>query len=369
MPLNVGVLKDSQPFERRVSIVPDSIQKLRSLGLLVQVEHSAGSESFFSDEDYVSKGASISESREVLLKTSDIVTSVQSPGADDIRIMKRGAVLVGVLQAFRNPEIALSIEQAGVIGFALEMIPRITRAQSMDILSSQASAAGYAAAVLGAINTPRMFPMLTTAAGTIKPARVLVIGAGVAGLMSIATARRLGGSVTAYDVRISAGEDVRSLGARFLEPSIDASAKGGYARELTNEEKIAQAKLLELALTESDVIITTASVPGKKAPVTIGKESVAGMQPGTVIVDLAADTGGNCELTKAGETVVHNGVTIVGELNLPSHVPVNSSQMFSRNLTSFLQLLIPDGKLVKSFEDEILAACHVQTKNSSGAVK
>jgi NAD(P) transhydrogenase subunit alpha len=244
-----------------------------------------------------------------------------------------------------------------VTAFALELIPRITRAQSMDALSSQATAGGYVAAILGAENCPKFFPMLTTAAGTIRPATVLILGAGVAGLMAIATAKRLGANVEAYDVRRAAGEQVRSLGARFLELEINAEGQGGYARELTSEEKAKEQQMVSTAVAQADVVITTANIPGRKAPVLITRETVAKMRPGAVIIDLAAESGGNCELTQAGNTLRENGVIIIGPQNLPARVPFHSSQMYAKNLQSFLALLIDEeGALVREFTDEILAA-------------
>lgn len=359
MSVTLGILKDSQSNERRVSIVPDTLPKLMDLGLEVIVESGAGQSSYFPDRMYVEQGAAIIGKREELLEKSDLITSVHSPSVQDLSMMRQGSVVVGMLQPEKNAKLIEAARNARINMFALERIPRITRAQSMDVLSSQASVAGYRAVILGAAISPMLMPMLTTAAGTVQPARVLVIGAGVAGLMAIATARRLGATVTAYDVRRAAGEDVRSLGARFLEPDIDASSHGGYARELTPEEEKMQKQLLEDAIVDSDVIVTTASVPGRTAPRIISRETVERMAPGTSIIDLAADSGGNCELTKPGNVEEYNGVKISGPLNLASEVPINASRMYSRNIASFIGLVVSERKIVKSFDDEILAACLV----------
>jgi NAD(P) transhydrogenase subunit alpha len=271
--------------------------------------------------------------------------------------MKPGTVSISTLFANRNPDVVRKMGSGKVTSFALELLPRITRAQSMDVLSSQATLAGYQAVLIGASMSPRILPMLTTAAGTIRPSDVLILGAGVAGLMAIATARRLGGVVTAYDVRKAAGEQVKSLGAKFLELQINAEGQGGYARELTPEEKAMEAKMVSEAVAKADLVITTANVPGRKAPMLVSKETVSHMKPGAIIVDMAAESGGNCELTKPGGTVSVNGVTILGPTNLPSQVAYHASQMFSKNLQSFLGLLIDkEGKLVTSYSDEILAA-------------
>jgi NAD(P) transhydrogenase subunit alpha len=268
-----------------------------------------------------------------------------------------GTVVVGFMNAARNLDVVARMRDRKVSAFALELVPRITRAQSMDALSSQATAGGYMAAIVGAEHCPKFLPMLTTAAGTIRPATVLILGAGVAGLMAIATAKRLGAIVEAYDVRRAAGEQVRSLGAKFLALEINAEGEGGYARELTPEEKAKEQEMVSGAVARADVVITTANIPGRKAPRLISKETVARMKPGAVIVDLAAESGGNCELTRPGETVVSDGVTILGPTNLPAQVPFHSSQMYAKNLQSFLGLLIDAaGQLVTDFSDEILAA-------------
>jgi NAD(P) transhydrogenase subunit alpha len=272
-------------------------------------------------------------------------------------MLAEGTIVIGFMNAANNLSTVARMRDRNVTAFALELVPRITRAQSMDALSSQATAGGYAAAIVGAYNCPKFLPMLTTAAGTIRPATVLILGAGVAGLMAIATAKRLGAMVEAYDVRRAVGEQVRSLGAKFLELEINAEGQGGYARELTPEEKVEEGQMVSTAVARADIVITTASIPGRKAPVLITKETVAAMRPGAVIVDLAAESGGNCELTQSGETVKVHGVTIVGPQNLPSRVAFHASQMYAKNLQSFLSLLVSaDGVLTGEFTDEILAS-------------
>ncbi|HEY6238600.1 MAG TPA: NAD(P) transhydrogenase subunit alpha, partial [Thermoplasmata archaeon] len=285
------------------------------------------------------------------------VLKVQPPTLAEVDRWSDGTVVVGFMNAARNLDVVARMRDRKVSAFALELVPRITRAQSMDALSSQATAGGYMAAIVGAEHCPKFLPMLTTAAGTIRPATVLILGAGVAGLMAIATAKRLGAIVEAYDVRRAAGEQVRSLGAKFLALEINAEGEGGYARELTPEEKAKEQEMVSGAVARADVVITTANIPGRKAPRLISKETVARMKPGAVIVDLAAESGGNCELTRPGETVVSDGVTVLGPTNLPAQVPFHSSQMYAKNLQSFLGLLIdPSGQRVTDFSDEILAA-------------
>jgi NAD(P) transhydrogenase subunit alpha len=285
------------------------------------------------------------------------VLRVQPPTVADIDQLAEGTIVIGFMNAAKNLEMVARMRDRKVTAFALELVPRITRAQSMDALSSQATAGGYVAAILGATNCPKFLPMLTTAAGTIRPATVLILGAGVAGLMAIATAKRLGALVEAYDVRRAAGEQVRSLGARFLELEINAEGQGGYARELTPEEKVKEQQMVSAAVARADIVITTASIPGRKAPVLITRETVATMRPGAVIIDMAAESGGNCELTQTGKTVREHGIMIIGPQNLPSRIPFHTSQMYAKNLQSFLSLLVDnDGVIVKEFTDEILTA-------------
>ncbi|MCI4357319.1 MAG: NAD(P) transhydrogenase subunit alpha [Thermoplasmata archaeon] len=351
----VAVPKELAPGERRVAIVPEVVAKLTKAGTVVRVESGAGAAAHYPDEAYRAAGATVGD-RASTLREAAIVLTVQ-PVPSDLRTLAAGTIVVGFLNPGRGLDVAAALRDNHLTGFAVELIPRISRAQSMDALSSQATVAGYRAALLGAEQTSKFLPMLTTAAGTIRPAKVLILGAGVAGLMAIATARRLGGAVEAYDVRRAAGEQVRSLGAKFLELEINAEGQGGYARELTDEEKAREREMVAKAVAEADVVITTANIPGRPAPRLVSAEMVGRMKPGAVIVDLAAETGGNCELTKAGVVVEVNDVKVVGPLNLPSDLAFHASQMYAKNLASFLGLLIgPDGALVAKFDDEILKA-------------
>lgn len=362
----LGIPKEIAEDENRVSVVPDSVKKLGNQGIEVMVQSGAGEGAYFTDEHYRANGATVVKSREELFHSSNIVGTVQCPNSGDIGNMSEESILVGLLSPESNSHIIEVAASRGVTSFSLDRMPRTTRAQSMDVLTSQSSVSGYVGAILAAVNSPRLMPMLTTAAGTVKPSKVLVLGAGVAGLMTIATLRRLGAVVTAYDVRKPAREDVRSLGAKFLNLDIEASTTGGYARELTKEEKEKQQELLEKAMTDSDVIITTASVPGRKAPLLIPGESVEKMVPGTVIIDLSADSGGNCELTKRGKVVeYHNGVKIIGVANPASRMPVNASEMYSRNMVAFLELIVKDGTIDQSFSDELLKSCRVMETGRS----
>ncbi len=356
MAIRVAVPKETVPGERRVALVPDVVARMAKQGYEVWVEKGAGEGAFYPDAAYEAAGAKLVEGKEALYPEADLVLKIQPPSEEEVDLMKEGAVVVGFMQPHRYPERVRRLVERKVNAFALELIPRITRAQAMDVLSSQASVAGYKAGVLAADLAPKFFPMLTYAAGTIRPALVFVIGAGVAGLQAIATAKRLGAIVEAFDVRRAAGEQVRSLGARFLELDIDAEAEGGYARELTPEEKEKEKQMVADAIARADVVITTAQVPGKPAPRIVTREMVERMKPGSVIVDLAAESGGNCELTQAGEKVVHRGVTIYGPVNLPSELPVHASEMYARNLYNFVSLLAKEGKeLSPDWDDEILA--------------
>ena len=353
----IAVVKERAPGEQRVATVPEVVQKLSLSGYKVRVEHDAGAGAFYPDDLYIAAGAEIAPGRAELLDGATIVLFVQPPTIADVEMLAEGTIVIGFMNAANNLSTVARMRDRNVTAFALELVPRITRAQSMDALSSQATAGGYAAAIVGAYNCPKFLPMLTTAAGTIRPATVLILGAGVAGLMAIATAKRLGAMVEAYDVRRAVGEQVRSLGAKFLELEINAEGQGGYARELTPEEKVKEQQMVSTAVARADIVITTASIPGRKAPVLITKETVAAMRPGAVIVDLAAESGGNCELTQSGETVKVHGVTIVGPQNLPSRVAFHASQMYAKNLQSFLSLLVSaDGVLTGEFTDEILAS-------------
>jgi len=359
----VGVPKETFPGERRVALVPLVIPNLAKAGLQVVIEAGAGSEAGYPDALYVEKGAKILPDRASVFQQADIITQVLCYGSNDrtgkadLPLLRRDQVLVGFLRPLGSKEIVQEIAAAGVSAFAVELMPRTTRAQSMDALSSMATVCGYKAVLIGADTLPKFLPMLTTAAGTITPARVLVIGAGVAGLQAIATARRLGAVVSGYDLRPAVKEQVQSLGARFVELPLetgDAQDARGYAKAQDEAFYARQRELMGKVIAENDVVITTAVVPGKKAPVLVTAQMVYGMAPGSVIVDLAAERGGNCELTRSGETIVDHGVTIIGRINLASTVPFHASQLYARNLTAFLLLLVKDGKLNLNLQDEIV---------------
>ena len=359
----VGVPRESYPGERRVALVPTVIPHLTKGGLEVVIEAGAGAEAGFLDADYVAKGAKILANRAEVFQTADIVVQVLCYGSNDqtgkadVPFFRRGQVLIGFLRPLGSLETIREIAATGVTSFSVEFMPRTTRAQSMDALSSMGTICGYKAVLIAAVELPKIFPMLTTAAGTITPARVLVIGAGVAGLQAIATARRLGAVVSAYDLRPAAKEQVQSLGGRFVELPIeakDAQDAGGYAKAQDEEFYRRQRELLGKVVAESDVVITAAVVPGKKSPVLVTREMVAGMAPGSVVVDLAAERGGNCEYTKAGETVVEHGVTIIGLFNLATAVPYHASQMYAKNITAFLLYMVKDGKIQLNLADEII---------------
>ncbi len=361
----VGVPRESFPGERRVALVPAVIPNLSKAGLEVLVESDAGFEAGYTNAEYESKGAKIAASREQVFAQSDIITQVlcygsnDRTGAADLPLLRKGQLLMGFLRPMGSKETVEAIAATGVTSFSVELMPRTTRAQSMDALSSMATAAGYKAVLIAADTLPRIFPMLTTAAGTITPARVLIIGVGVAGLQAIATAKRLGAVVSAYDVRPAVKEQVQSLGGRFVELPLevkDAQDAGGYAKAQDEAFYQRQRELLGKVIAESDVVITTAVVPGKKAPVLVTKEMVAGMAPGSVIVDLAAERGGNCELTKCGEKITINGVSIIGLINVASSVPYHASQMYSRNITNFLLNMVKDGKVNLNMQDDIISS-------------
>jgi H+-translocating NAD(P) transhydrogenase subunit alpha len=354
---HVAVLKEVAPGEARVALTPEVIPRMVKAGYEVTIEAGAGESARYPDAAYTQAGAKVERSRAAVLAGADVVVKVQIPTIEETSALKPGTVVVALMNANRNLDKVARLRDQKITSFALDLLPRITRAQSMDVLSSQATVAGYRAALIGADLCPKFLPMLTTAAGTVRPARVLILGAGVAGLMAIATSKRLGAIVEAYDVRRAAGEQVRSLGAKFLELQINAEGSGGYARELTDDEKKQEAEMLAKAVAEADIVITTANVPGRRAPLLVRREMVARMRPGAVIIDLAAESGGNVELTRPGETVELNGVRIVGPLNLPSQLPYHASQMFAKNLEAFLKLLVgPQGNLLIDFSDEILTA-------------
>ena len=359
----VGVPRETFPGERRVALVPAVIPTLVKAGLQVVIEAGAGVEAGYPDAEYVAKGAKILTDRAEVFRAADILTQVlcygsnDSTGKADLPLFQRDQVLVGFLRPLGSVETITEIAGKGVTSFSVELMPRTTRAQSMDALSSMATISGYKAVLIAADTLPKIFPMLTTAAGTITPARVLIIGCGVAGLQAIATARRLGAVVSAYDLRPAVKEQVQSLGGRFVELAIeakDAQDERGYARAQGEDFYRRQRELLGKVVAESDVVITTAVIPGKAAPVLVTKEMVASMAAGSVIVDLASERGGNCEVTKAGEKISVNGVTVIGWFNLASTVPYHASQMYARNLTAFLVHLVKDGKLQLNIADEII---------------
>ena len=358
----VGVPKEIYPGERRVALVPMVVPNLVKAGFEVLVQAGAGASAGYPDEQYAEKGAKIAPDRATVFASADIITQILAygsndlNGAEDVPLLRREQALIGFLRPFGTRETVTSIADRGVTSFSIELMPRTTRAQSMDALSSMATISGYKAVLLAADLHPRIFPMMTTAAGTITPARVLIIGCGVAGLQAIATARRLGAVVSAYDVRPAAKEQVQSLGGRFVELPIeakDAQDSRGYATAQGEDFYRRQRELLGKVVGESDVVITAAVIPGKKSPVLVTAEMVKGMAPGSVLVDLAAERGGNCELTQMGKTIVEHGVTIVGATNLASSAPYHASQMYAKNITAFLLHLVKDGKLQLNMEDEI----------------
>lgn len=341
--------------ETRVALVPESVKKLKSLGLHIAIESGAGSKADAPDASYSAAGADVNTDRTALLSSTDLLLTFNLPSKEVVEELKPSAILIGFLKPLDEPHALEPILQRGLTAIAMELIPRITRAQSMDALSSMATVVGYKAVLMSAERLPKMFPLLMTAAGTISPARVLVIGAGVAGLQAIATAKRLGAVVEAYDVRAAAGEQVRSLGATFLEVDlggIPTEDSGGYAKELTEEALQRGRDLIARQARLADVVITTAQVPGRRAPLMLTEEAVRQMRPGAIIIDLAAGSGGNCPLTRAGEEIDCNGVTLYGPLNLAATIPVHASQLYSRNITALLQLLIKEGQL--NMEDEII---------------
>lgn len=353
MSLSVGVVRETLEGETRVSLVPEIVQRYLDQGCGLMVEAGAGTAASIGDDDWP-VGVRVGSRAEVLGGNA-VVLHVQPLAAADIQQLARGTVALGFQQPYADDERIRALASAGASAFSVELIPRISRAQSMDALSSQAAVAGYRAALIAAQTLDRFLPMLTTAAGTIRPAKVLVIGAGVAGLQAIATAKRLGAIVSGYDVRTAAREQVESLGARFVEIDVSAEGSGGYARELTDEEKRKQRDALAEHVMASDAVITTAAIPGRPAPRILDAAMVEGMAPGAVIVDLAAETGGNCELTEAGRTVDVGGVKVVGPVNLPASLARHASEMYARNLLNFLSPLISDGRLELDFEDEVLA--------------
>lgn len=358
--MQVGVPKESRAGERRVGLTPDSVGRLMKAGLTVAVETGAGDDAGFTDAEYEKAGATLAVDEAAILSQSDIIAKVLPPTSDEVSRMKAGATLIAFLEPLTSPDLVRALAAQNVSAVSMELIPRITRAQSMDALSSQATAAGYKAVILAAAEIGRFFPMLTTAAGTIKPARVLILGVGVAGLQAIATARRLGAVVEGYDVRPEVQEQVESLGARWVGLAMEeAVGAGGYAKEISEESKQKAHEHLRKIVGDADVVITTAQIPGRKAPVLVTDDMVASMKPGSVIVDLAADSGGNCTKSVAGQTVHVDGVTIMGPSDLPRTMPYHASQMYSRNITTLLQHLVTDGELKLDTADEITAGCLV----------
>lgn len=363
--MRIAVAKEIEASERRVALIPDVVSKLVQQGFEVSIESGAGEKALYNDSDYEAAGATIISDTAKLWGEADILFKVSPPkqredGSAEIDSLKEGSVYIGFLNPLANPSLAEQLAQRKITAFSMEMIPRTTRAQSMDALSSQASIAGYKSVLIAAEALPKYFPMLTTAAGTIAPAKVFVMGAGVAGLQAIATARRLGAMVEAFDIRPAVKEEVQSLGAKFVEVKLEeeTATAGGYAKEISEESKKRTQEAVAERVRNADVVITTAQVPGRKAPRLVTEEMIAQMKPGAVIVDLAADQGGNAAYTEPGGNVVKNGVTIIGPVNLPSSVPVHASQLYSKNLVSLMKLLVKDNALNLDFEDDIVnAAC------------
>jgi NAD(P) transhydrogenase subunit alpha len=364
--MKIAVVKERRPFETRVAAVPETVKKLIGLGQTVTVESNAGASAGLPDALYAEAGATMAPNAAAALKDADVVLKVQRPmtaqegGPDELALMKKGAVLIAILAPLQSRDQVKAYASAGVDAFAMELLPRITRAQAMDVLSSQANLAGYKSVLDAAQHFGRAFPMMMTAAGTIAPARVFVMGAGVAGLQAIATARRLGAVVSANDVRLAAKEQVESLGAKFVmvvdEESKQAETSGGYAKEMSEAYKVKQAALIAETIKKQDIVICTALIPGRRAPILVTEEMVKSMRPGSVVVDLAAEAGGNCALTKPGEVTVAHNVSIVGHLNTPGRVAVDASMLYSKNLLSFLTLLIDkEAKTLKiDWDDEIV---------------
>ncbi len=362
MPVTIGVPRETFPGERRVALTPRFCDAIAKLGAGVVVEQSAGLEAGYPDDQYVARGARVATRADVFGQ-SDVVVQVRSLGANpesgraDLSLLRSGQTLIGFGEPLTAAQEMVDLARAGVAYFSMELVPRITRAQSMDALSSMATIAGYRAVLLAATTLPKMFPMLMTAAGTITAARVFILGAGVAGLQAISMARRLGAVVSAYDVRTAVKEQIESLGAKFVVLNIEgagAEGTGGYAKAMDEAFYRRQRELLTEVLREQDVVITTAAVPGAKAPILVTAEMASAMQPGSVIVDIAAERGGNCELTHPGQTVVHQGISILGPVNIPSTIPYHASQMYSANITAFLKIMVKKGELVVDREDEII---------------
>jgi NAD(P) transhydrogenase subunit alpha len=353
MPLTLAVARESADGENRTALAPETAKKFAALGAQLCMEQSAGISSHFLDPDY--SGVDFVAGLTEAYAGANLILRVTPPNLAEIAAMPEGTVLIGLLKPYESKERLAALNAKKITAFSLELLPRISRAQSMDALSSQGACAGYQCGLIAAARCTKFFPMLTTAAGTIRPARVLVIGAGVAGLQAIATCKRLGAMVEAYDVRAAAKEQIESLGAKFVDTGVSADGSGGYARELTAEEKAQQAEKLAKAVAAADVVITTAAIPGKKAPIIVTKNMVARMKYGAIIVDMAAESGGNCELTQPGEHVIANDVNIHGPLNLPSRMPTHASELYAKNLYNFLSPWIKDGQLNFDWADEVVA--------------
>ncbi|ALG68965.1 Re/Si-specific NAD(P)(+) transhydrogenase subunit alpha [Beggiatoa leptomitoformis] len=364
MPINVAVPTELAPEERRVALVPDVAGRLIKLGATVLIEKEMGQRAYFADAAY--KDVQIVDTAIQLYAQADVVLKVSPPTEAEIEQMKAGTIVIGFMSPHRYPERVTKMRDKQITSLAMELVPRISRAQSMDALSSQAAVAGYKAVLQAADLSNVFFPMLTTAAGTIRPAKVLVIGAGVAGLQAIATARRLGAIVEGYDVRSATKEQVQSLGAKFVDTGLKAEGTGGYARELTTEEKQQQQDVLAKHIAAANVVITTAAIPGRPSPKIITTAMVEGMAAGAVVVDLAAEGGGNCELCQPGKTIVHNGVTIHAPLNVPSQMPTHASEMYAKNLFNLLSLFVKNGQLEINWQDEVIAGC---TLTHAGEIK
>lgn len=351
MGIKVAVLKETFAGERRIAMSPDVAAKLSKLG--VEILYESGASGHLRDDAY--KGVTVSEDRAAMLASADVLFKIQPPSSEEISALKDGAIVIGAMLPNRYPQHVQEMADKGLVCFSTELIPRITRAQAMDTLSSQAAVAGYKGVLMAADRCVKFFPMLTTAAGTIRPAKVLVIGAGVAGLQAIATAKRLGAMVEAYDIRPETKEQCESLGAKFVDTGISAAGEGGYARELTDDEKAKQKSVLDQHIAKADCVISTAALPGRPSPKIIDKAAVEAMAAGSVIVDLAAEGGGNCELSNPGETVEHNGVVVHAPLNVPSQTPLHASEMFAKNLFNFITPFIEEGELKLDWDDEIIA--------------
>jgi NAD(P) transhydrogenase subunit alpha len=350
MAVIIGILRETAANETRVAVVPEIATKLKALGARVLIERGAGAAAHFPDAAYAD--AEISDAA-AILSNANVLLKVQPPNLDEVNSLNEGALVIGFMQAYARPDLVRALKARRITSFSMELVPRISRAQSMDALSSQAAVAGYKAVLIAANTLEKFLPMLTTAAGTIRPASVLVIGAGVAGLQAIATARRLGAVVEAYDVRSATKDQVKSLGAKFVETGVSAEGAGGYARELTADEKLKQQEVLDGRIAASDIVISTASVPGRAAPRIVSRTAVERMKAGSVVVDIAAEQGGNCELTKAGETVNHGNVKILGPVNLPASLPYHASEMYARNLFNLLKPALANGELAIDWNDEV----------------